>query len=224
MTPQTISSSLPTIATSRDSSQTGTRPMYKCLSRGYYINIENKPTMKNFFKLALTAAVGLVALASPAKAGSTMKDHQALWDAIEKSGTPILVNITSQCEDNWGGGGYFTFPTGDTALLICQDKGADVEEGEQATWTANDLDTLRHEAHHIVQDCLHGVKGDKILEPFFEGDDYNSFIVSNLSEEKFNFILERYDQEDHLIELEAFAVADSVAATSIADAVGTFCK
>ena len=33
-----------------DTSQTGTRPVYKHLKMVYYINMENKQTMKNFTK------------------------------------------------------------------------------------------------------------------------------------------------------------------------------
>lgn len=180
--------------------------------------------MKKFLKLALAAAIGFSTFTATAKAGNTMRDHNVLWHAIENSGTPIFVNVPSECKDNWGGGVYITAPTGKTALVVCQDHGAEAGEGNQVTWTANDLDTLRHEAHHIVQDCAYGTKGDRWLDTFFTGDALTSFVVKNLSEEKINFIVRSYPSNKHLTELEAFAVADSVDASAIADAITDICK
>ena len=35
---------------------------------------------------------------------------------------------------------------------------------DHVQWTENDLDTLRHEAMHVLQDCSAGRVGDGLLE------------------------------------------------------------
>lgn len=180
--------------------------------------------MKNFFKLALASALTAVAISTPVKAGNSLEDHNDLWQAIERTGTPVFVNDPRHCAGNWGGGGYYTGRNGATALLICQNNGEGAGDGNQVPWTANDLDTLRHEAQHIVQDCLKGTKGDKMLQTMFQGENFNNFVTRALTSEQIASILRIYPAEDHLIELEAFSVAASVDASSIAEAVTDMCS
>jgi len=113
--------------------------------------------------------------------------------------------------------------------VICQDnrEEADVE----VDWTPNDLDTLRHEAHHVVQDCKVGAQGDDLLGSVFESEeDWKQFILnSGYSVAELNGIAESYaergaDDETLVIELEAFAVANVINANDIAQAVRTYCN
>jgi len=180
--------------------------------------------MKKFFKLAVAAAVSAATFSTAAQASNTLKDHNVLWHAIKNSGTPIFVNIPSECRGNWGGGSYITFPDTRTVLLVCQDNGQKAGADNQVKWTANDLDTLRHEGHHIVQDCVYGTKGDRWLDPVFTGNQFKEFVTSSLSQDRINFILRSYPAHKHDTELEAFAVAEVVDASAIANAVTKYCK
>ena len=59
---------------------------------------------------------------------------------------------------------------GHGTMVICQEnriKGSH----EMVSWTEGDLDTLRHESHHLVQDCIGGSgRGDKVLVPVFKNE------------------------------------------------------
>ena len=51
-------------------------------------------------------------------------------------------------------------------ITICQDQGT--KAFKMVGWTDNDLDTLRHEAQHVVQDCIGNRLGDGYLSPLFD--------------------------------------------------------
>lgn len=166
----------------------------------------------------------------PVEAKTTHQDHNELWNALEEVGVEIFVNQPQICDDAWGGGRYMTLPLQQrSAIFICQDKGEGLGLGNFATWSANDYDTLRHEAHHVVQDCLGGVRADRDLENMFKGEELKRFVRMALTKERIKWIIENYvangaDEETVLLELEAFAVADDVEATTIARTVRRVCS
>ena len=96
-------------------------------------------------------------------------------------------------------------------------------------WTANDLDTLRHEAHHIVQDCAASSLYDSQMDLMFSEEELKRFIAgSGLTAEKMRWIVKSYssngaDADVILKEFEAFAVAISVNPRMIADKLVQFC-
>ena len=53
-------------------------------------------------------------------------------------------------------------------LVVCQDDRYPISTKE-IEWTPNDYDTLRHESHHVLQDCLDGINNSTIVL-LFEGD------------------------------------------------------
>ena len=91
-------------------------------------------------------------------------------------------------------------------LVICQENGT--PGGEQVAWSSEDFDTLRHEAHHLVQDCMDR-RRNGLLDPVY--DDPFALAKDHLSYRTINWIInDGYSQlsEYHkLLELEAFAVA-----------------
>ena len=95
-------------------------------------------------------------------------------------------------------------------------------------WTANDLDTLRHEAHHLIQDCADGVPFDGDLVTMFDPRGSKTFVVKALSQDVITGIIEGYaemgaDREVIILELEAYATAESIEATDIAEKIEDFC-
>ena len=171
----------------------------------------------------------LLAPLPAAQAGNTLADHDRLWSAIENTGTTILVNHPEACEDSWGGGVY-SMQNGHSYLVICQDEGKRAGTNNQVRWSPNDLDTLRHEAHHLLQDCLEGVRGDGELAPLMSTvDAHRQFVTSALTQERINQIVKTYsedgaDNEILILELEAFAVAEDVDASRIANGVAKACS
>jgi hypothetical protein len=104
-----------------------------------------------------------------------------------------------------------------------------VSHGKQEKWTANDLDTLRHEAHHVVQDCAAESLGDGILSTLFPEDELVEFLKnSSVSLENLQGLysmLEEQGLSDLKIqqEMEAYVVAEDVPASSIEQKVREFC-
>ena len=91
--------------------------------------------------------------------------------------------------------------------------------------TENNLDTLRHEAIHVVQDCK-GVLGDQVLDNVLKPG-----VVRELAARHgvdLGWIREVYAQngaDAHVVSLEheAFVAAAVMPASTIANAVRTMC-
>lgn len=101
--------------------------------------------------LAVVSLLG--ALASPALAQEVPwfldgPQHQRLVDALSSRG--ISVSYGPQYCDGKAGAYISAYKS----IQICL---------QQGTWTPDDLDTLRHEAIHAIQDCRYGSLGDQTL-------------------------------------------------------------
>ena len=174
--------------------------------------------MKKFI-VALVAGLTLTGI--PVRADNDLKAHQNLWAALEEVGvTPTLNDM--RCFQGGIDGYYHSYGN---ALIVCQGKSK--KPGNVAAWTTNDLDTLRHEAHHVIQDCVDGTIGDgKILPLFDDYDSWHSFVTTALTPAQIAGIIESYKgatPETHKTELEAFAVANSLDADMIALIVRDVC-
>ena len=178
---------------------------------------------KIFAALAAIALSATPSLANINKPGNTLEDHHKLWQTIQQVGVRTRINDRELCIPDANGVYYSQF----RLLVICQDnrQRADVE----VQWTENDLDTLRHEAHHIVQDCNAGRLGDSMLsELFADPEKYNRFVLSSLGRERAEAIANQYskdglNQKGVFIEVEAFAAAAGVDARSIGNKIVEFC-
>ena len=121
----------------------------------------------------------------------------------------------------------FISALGQTIVVICQDNAK--FHNEEVDWTENDLDTLRHEAHHLIQDCADRQRGDGNLIRTYLMTTIINFVVQNsLGSETVKRIIMNYkelgaDSETIVLELEAFAVANAVPARSIGDKVIRLC-
>ena len=181
--------------------------------------------MKKF----ITGAIAALSVITPTAsfANGSFEDHEELWQSLQRAGITIVTNTKADCGDADTDGRYYIRRR---RLAICQDN-ATVMNGKQVAWTSNDLDTLRHEAHHVVQDCVDGRLADGSLVPLFEDQaDFAKFIaVSPMSKERITEIHtwltenEANERDVHL-ELEAYLVADGVEASSIAAKIDKLCK
>ena len=175
-------------------------------------------------KLFFTVLTAITVVSTPVKAGNSIRDHQNLFDAIERVGVPVIIN-SEWCKPGIAGAYRWNADTAESDMHICQTHGT--PGGPPVGWTDDDLDTLRHEAHHLVQDCLDGVRADNKISAVLEGPQLNA-IKHVLSPSKFNAILQAYggqglDKEGIFAELEAFAVADAMDASQIAEHVLQAC-
>ena len=97
--------------------------------------------------ILMAALLSIPALFTEAKANPRLvEEHRYLASTIVSLGVPVSFNTRTHCLPGKSGS-YFT----SGFMVICQDNRG--REGVEVGWTQNDLDTLRHEAQHMVQDC-----------------------------------------------------------------------
>jgi len=180
--------------------------------------------MKKFLT-ALVASVVTLAPTGAMAGNNNIEEHQQLWDTLGRIGVTALVNDRNHCDEKGVSGMYY--PRART-LVVCQDNARRLD-GRMVAWTDNDLDTLRHEAHHVVQDCLNRRLGDGHLANLFDGPgELHKFYSGILSPDQVQWIVEQYrenggDDEVIRLELEAWAVAQGVGPIPIADALVNNC-
>ena len=177
--------------------------------------------MKRLFVSLLAAASILTP--SVAKAQNTPEDHLDLWNSLQSLGVTTLYNHTLHCPEGIDGKYYIH----SAVLVVCQDNMT--SHLKEAMWTDNDFDTLRHEAHHVVQDCAHGSLGDGQTGPIFDEKDLVRFLkASSFTEEQLAGLygMMKQDGMDDLTiqeELEAFTVAKDIPAADIRSKLVEFC-
>ena len=119
--------------------------------------------MTLFTRAAATALTGLAifGFASAAFAGSVLPPegspgaHVLLVNVIESAGVNFAVNHPF-CEEKKGLNGFYSGKS--KLLVVCNDDYS--ATNTEPEWTANDYDTLRHEAQHFIQDCVVGTNHD----------------------------------------------------------------
>ena len=181
-------------------------------------------------KLFAAAAAAAILTTTPLAAGAQVSQlqlhpgHYELYQAVQATGVKVYINPPSICTPNGPQGAYIGT---ESSFVVCQDnaKGGDLE----VTWTANDLDTLRHEAQHLVQDCQAIRRGNQnLVNTFRDIDELMAFVYgSGFTQSQINAIMINYagsPPEVLRLELEAFAVARSVRAEDIAGAIRNVCS
>lgn len=152
---------------------------------------------------ALATLIALTATALPTLARSSHEAHVLLARAVEKTGVKVYVN-GKICDERQTYGMYIP---SHQAVVICQEnrvKGSD----DTVQWTEEDYDTLRHEVHHVVQDCRDGLNG--ALHAVYTKP--IEFGVHVMGRDKAIGIAKMYEDNgasEHMqvMEIEAFAVA-----------------
>ena len=178
-------------------------------------------------KLVLATLSALSLIPFNSVHASTFKDHVKLWKVLDEIGVTTVVNNPVHCYDSKPQLDGIYFPHSGL-LVVCQDNR---KPGEgQVKWTENDLDTLRHEAQHVVQDCNAGPLFDGKARSMFDQDELLTFIAaSTWTKEKVKSLYNRLkelglnDKEIHM-EIEAYVVASGISADAIADKLLEFCK
>ena len=173
------------------------------LSHTSSIEIKGTPHMNIFKTLALTT-MAAVATAGPAMARSNHQAHVALSQAVQSVGISVYVNDPFCDTGNF----YGVYSAGAKAILICQEnrvKGST----QTVAWTEEDYDTLRHEAHHLVQDCRDGSLNSELASVYKRPIELG---YEWLGREGTNRVAEMYDRQGasghiQVMEIEAFAVA-----------------
>jgi len=112
-------------------------------------------------------------------------------------------------------------------FLICQDNVTQYN-GRPIPPTANDRDTIRHEAIHVIQDCRAGRINDGYLGFVIDNkNDRVEFVQESLAQSQIRRIINSYSEHDDVVielELEAFAGAASIDAQTLAQGVANHCR
>ena len=158
--------------------------------------------MKNFkaFTLAALAAATTI-VPTAVEARNVDAGHIRLAQAAARTGVDVKIN-PGAC---FKGDTYGWYWAAKNELVICQERRAKV--GVETYWTEEDLDTLRHEVQHLVQDCRDGRRDGDLDAVYNKPVDLAHNV---LGRNGVKGVLEAYaDSSDHIkvMELEAFAVA-----------------
>ena len=178
----------------------------------------------NILKRVALASLSLTFLTSGSVKASINEDHKVLVNSLETIGVEFVLNDTELCnpEDEVAG----LYSPRHNVLVVCQDNRFTIS-GKEAEWTENDYDTLRHESHHVLQDCVTGLD-NHTMDKYFAGVSHGEFISSVLSIDDINMIVEVYKEngasrEVIAKELEAFAVATITSPDVIAQQLESLC-
>ena len=176
-----------------------------------------------FLALISSFTVGALPAAARPNTGN-FDDHVRLYQTIQSHGVTVYFNHPKHCDGSIDG----SYISVRRVLNVCQDR---ARPGQSETdWTANDLDTLRHEAHHMIQDCAGaGVANGHLVHLFSNRTELISFLDSVYSRSEQQSLMggrsySSHNRERQLIELEAFATAAVIDANSIADKMNEVCS
>ena len=120
-------------------------------------------------------------------------------------------------------GAYFPYIP---AIIVCQED-ALIWTGKPVKFTAEDLDTLRHEAYHVAQDCADGMM-DGDLVTIIKSDGIIKALSQDFGLARMNRIIQVYrqngaDENSVRVEIEAWAVASELPAAYVVESLRRFC-
>ena len=135
-------------------------------------------------------------------------DHQRLVNAVMKAGVKVYFNKEG-CYREKDLMGWYSQKRRE--VVVCQENRINGRPRQQVDWTAGDYDTLRHEAQHVIQDCMVGRIGDQRWKPVYS--DPVALAKEVLGTDKMRKIYLKYraagySDKDVLLEFEAFSVAE----------------
>ena len=182
----------------------------------------------------LVATIAALGISAPSMAAPSYlnRQHTRLWNTLESAGVSMHLNPSSLCNKPDAPMGIYVYDQRYGSLIgICQDNRTPT--GEQVAWSDNDLDTLRHEAMHFIQDCV-DYRIDGRLSPYFDGTGpspgtlTHQDVIERLGLTRALNIAYSYQERgaDRLtiqLEHEAFAIAAYAQADQISDKIRQVC-
>jgi hypothetical protein len=166
---------------------------------------------------ALIASLAATAIASPVLATNVDPAHYELGMAVASTGVDLKIN-PAECFTKEAMGWYWAAKN---EMVICQENA--YRPGTEVQWTAEDFDTLRHEAQHLIQDCVDGARQGSLDSVYQEPIRLGKEV---LGVGGMQGIARAYaGKSDHIIvmEIEAFAVAQLNQPREQAADIKTYC-
>lgn len=177
--------------------------------------------MKAFFSTLLAS----IAIAGPAVAAPLPADHQLFVNTLKNDGVEVVINTPAEaCFDGSARNGAYGVFDNTRYLVVCQDNRVN---SDVTNWTANDLDTIRHEGFHMIQDCMAGTKMDQKFDTVFTSQEevIDAYGVVN-SMRIMNSYIDAYEADRHgdiKYEIEAFYAAENYSATELNHMYNRYC-
>ena len=172
----------------------------------------------------LLFAISLLFLSLPASASIEELQHKRLLNVVESLGVQVVIN-DGYCEKlNMLNGFYFNKKK---QLYICQDNR--LIDGKIVEWTENDFDTIRHEAFHLIQDCIDGKLGDGKYKSFYSDDELIQVVLdSGITMKRLRKYVNLYTilgESSHgiMLELEAISSSKVMSADDISKMLNDVC-
>ena len=176
-------------------------------------------------KAFISTLLASMAIAGPALAAPLPADHQLFVDTMVNDGVEVVINTPAEaCFDGSTRNGAYVVFGNKRYLVVCQDNRVN---SDVTTWTANDLDTIRHEGFHIIQDCMAGTKNDQEFDTVFTSQEevIDTYGVVNTMR-IMNSYVDAYGADRHgaiKYEIEAFYAAEHYSATELNDMYNKYC-
>ena len=169
--------------------------------------------MSRLLSATLAAAFSLSA---PAQAGGTSgpatptykylpkldENHGLLVSAITNQGVKFIVN-PPRCWENENEFGWFWMFGKE--LVICQEE--KTYPGSVVSFSPEDLDTIRHEAQHMIQECMDGKWNSKLHPVYRDPIALGTHILGYKGVERVHEVYSNLPYDFQVLEVEAFAVA-----------------
>ena len=165
----------------------------------------------NLFKTFSALVAGFAITTAPALA-RVDAGTPSLIRSLDRYGVNVGLNHPD-CQGQTQFAGYYNTQNRD--FVVCY----------SGVPTANDHDTVRHEAMHVAQHCAAQREGRQYgIRPILRGADLNEFVTSVLTDRQIVSIKSAYPREKWLTELEAFAAAQHYTAAQMESIVRTWCS
>lgn len=179
-------------------------------------------------RFLLAASAAIFAAGGPALARPDVSAHVDLIRTIEDLGVIIKINDTEECEEGLYGAYVSRNYNRRSIFLLCQEN-RNLFNDNVVGLTEEDADTIRHEAWHMVQDCVYGGMGDAHIRPIYTTPEevVDFAFESGMDEATIRRIIKAYDgEEEHVIiaEIEAFTVAMAWSADDVNHMVSKYCE
>ena len=152
--------------------------------------------------LSLFTAVASLTVSAPAVAQSNIDHHIRLVKAVKETGVRFYINPPA-CDEKRVYGWY---SAANNELVVCQENRIRYSS-RPVDWTEEDLDTLRHEAHHVVQDCMDGTLQGNLGIVYKDPLELGVDVLGRDGVVKVVEMYEAAPDKTKVLEVEAFAVA-----------------
>ena len=155
--------------------------------------------LKKLVLAAVAAATAFMPVAAEVQPGT-----ESLLRTVEEGGILVTYNVDACATDN--AHGSYRWAGLRREIRLCPGQTVD----------AIDHNTVRHEVIHAIQHCVNAIRGTSMDTPIItDRNDFEEFVIENLSQEYINRVLRVYPRDQWPTELEAFAGANAYTAAEL---------